>query len=127
MHIGFPFCVTLCCNIQKMIGSIFLFLNLGGGEVFLIVLVIIMLFGSDKLPGIAKGLGKGLREINDAKARIQNEIQKSTNEFTEEIKKHTSEIQSEIDIAGQSVKRQIDDASKTISDEGKAIVDTTKE
>ena len=58
-----------------MIGSILLFLNLGGGELFMIVLVIIMLFGSDKLPEIAKGLGKGIREINNAKAQIQNEIQ----------------------------------------------------
>ena len=59
-----------------------LFLNLGGGEVFIVVLVIIMFFGSDKLPGIAKGLGKGLRELNDAKAQIQNEISKSTEGFT---------------------------------------------
>ena len=33
-----------------------------------------MLFGSDKLPGLAKGIGRGLREINDAKNQIQNEI-----------------------------------------------------
>lgn len=110
-----------------MNNSIFLFLNLGGGEVFIVVLVIILFFGSDKLPGIAKGLGKGLREINDAKAQIQNEIQKSTNGFTEEIKKHTSEIRSEIDKAGEGVKRQLDDASQTIVEEGKVITDTTKE
>ncbi len=109
-----------------MINSIFLFLNLGGGEVFLVVLVIVMFFGSDKLPGIAKMLGKGLREINEAKAQIQNEIQKGTNGFTEEIKKHTTEIQSEMDKAGEGIKRQIEDASKTLSDEGKAITDTTK-
>ena len=109
-----------------MTGSIFLFLNLGGGEVFLIVFVIVMFFGSDKLPEIARGLGKGIREINDAKAQIQNEIQKSTNGFTEELKKHTSEFQSEIEKAGEGMKRQIEDASKTIADEGKSIEDTTK-
>ncbi|MGQ0829685.1 MAG: twin-arginine translocase TatA/TatE family subunit [Bacteroidota bacterium] len=110
-----------------MLSSIYIFLNLGGGEVFLIVLVIILFFGSDKLPGIAKGLGKGLREINDAKNQIQSEISKSTGGITEEIKKHTTEIQSEIGKAGAGVKRQFDDASKTLSDEGKAITDTTKE
>jgi sec-independent protein translocase protein TatA len=41
-----------------MLNHIFLFLNLGGGEAFIIVLVILMFFGSDKLPEIAKGLGK---------------------------------------------------------------------
>ena len=110
-----------------MINSIFLFLNLGGGEVFIVVLVIILFFGSDKLPGIAKGLGKGLREINDAKMQIQNEIQKSTGGLSDEIKKHTSEIQSEIEKAGEGMKRQMDDAAQTLSDEGKVITDTTKE
>ncbi|MDQ3045995.1 MAG: twin-arginine translocase TatA/TatE family subunit [Bacteroidota bacterium] len=109
-----------------MSDPILLFLNLGGGEVFIIVLVIIMFFGSDKLPGLAKGIGKGIREINDAKAQIQNEIQRSTNGFTEEIKKHTSDIQSEIDKANISVKRQVSDVNKAVTDEGKAIDDTLK-
>lgn len=99
-----------------MISSILIFLNLGGGEVFLIVLVIIMFFGSDKLPGIAKGIGKGLREINEAKQQIQDEIQKSTSGIREEIKKHTSDIQSEIESSRTTVKEQVDDVSNTISD-----------
>jgi sec-independent protein translocase protein TatA len=110
-----------------MICSTFLFLNLGGGELFLIMLFIVMFFGSDKLPGIAKTLGKGLREINNAKAQIQSEIQNHTGGLREEIEKHTSEIQSEIDKAGKSFKKQIDDAAKTLNDEGKAIDDTLKE
>ena len=109
-----------------MLNSIFLFLNLGGGEVFLVVLFIVMFFGSDKLPEIARGLGKGIRQINDAKDQIQNEIQKSTSGFREEIEKHTSEIHSEITKAGEGMKRQIEDAAKTVSDEGKTLEDTTK-
>ena len=109
-----------------MICSMLLFLNMGGGELFLVILVVILLFGSDKLPEIAKGLGKGIREINNAKAQIQNEIQNHTGTFKEELAKHTSEIRSELDKAGQGLKKQIDDAAKTISDEGKAIDDTMK-
>ena len=109
-----------------MLGSVLLFLNLGGGEVFIIVLVILMFFGSDKLPEIAKGLGKGMREINDAKNQIQEEIAKSTEGFRSEIEKHTSEIRGEIDKAGQSIKRQIDEADKALADEGKQIGDTLK-
>ena len=93
---------------------------------FIIMLVVLMFFGSDKLPEIAKGLGKGLREINDAKAQIQSEISKSTEGFAEEIKKHTADIQSEIDKAGQSMKRQIADVNKALEDEGKNIDDTLK-
>ena len=110
-----------------MICSALLFLNLGGGELFIIVLVVILFFGSDKLPEIAKGLGKGIREINNAKAQIQNEIQNHTGNFREELQKHTSEIRTEMDKAGQGFNRQIDDATKTIANEGKAIDDTMKD
>lgn len=110
-----------------MLNSVFLFLNLGGGEVFIIVFVIVMFFGSDKLPEIARGLGKGIREINDAKAQIQNEISKSTEGFKTELEKHTAEIQSEINKAGEGMKKQIENAATTINDEGKAITDTAKE
>src|SRR5688500_4661393 len=109
-----------------MLNSVFLFLNIGGGEIFIIVIVILMFFGSDKLPDIAKGLGKGLREINDAKAQIQNEISRSTQGFSDEIKKHTAEVQSEIDKAGQSMKRSIADVNKSIETEGENIEDTMK-
>jgi sec-independent protein translocase protein TatA len=104
--------------------SIILFLNLGGGEVFLILLVVVMLFGSDKLPQIAKGLGKGLRELNDAKEQIQGEIQKNTAGLSEEIKKHTSEIQSEIDKAKGAMQQQINQTQNAFDDEGKKLSDT---
>ncbi|MBL7889088.1 MAG: twin-arginine translocase TatA/TatE family subunit [Bacteroidia bacterium] len=109
-----------------MTASIFLFLNMGGGEVFLIILVVLMLFGSDKLPGIAKGLGRGLRELNDAKDQLQQEIHKNTGGLTEEIRKHTSEIQSEIDKANQSISRQVTEVTQVVNDEGQNITDTLK-
>lgn len=106
-----------------MLDSVFLFLNLGGGEVFIIVLVIILFFGSDKLPGLAKGIGKGIREINDAKSQIQNEIQKSTSGIREEIEKHTSDMQNEINKAGNTVQRQTGIITKPGADESKVPSD----
>ena len=41
-----------------------LFLNLGGGEIFIILLVVLLFFGSKRIPELAKGLGKGMRERN---------------------------------------------------------------
>lgn len=87
-------------------GSIFLFLNLGGGEIFIIVLVIILLFGSDQLPQLVKSVGRGIREINDAKNQIQNEIQKGaalSNDITSEIKEEITQVE-------QTVKRQMNSA-----------------
>jgi sec-independent protein translocase protein TatA len=109
-----------------MLNSVYLFLNLGGGEVFIVVLFILLFFGSDKIPEIARGLGKGMREINDAKNQIQAEISKGTEGLQEEIKKHTAEIQSEINKAGENMKRQIEEAAKSVDDEGKTIEDTLK-
>ncbi|HET6245267.1 MAG: twin-arginine translocase TatA/TatE family subunit [Bacteroidetes bacterium] len=54
-----------------------LFFNLGGGEIFIVLLVILLFFGSKKIPELARGLGKGIREFKDATSDIQREIQES--------------------------------------------------
>lgn len=77
-----------------MLTSVFLFLdNLGGGEVFLIVFFVLLFFGSKRIPEIARGLGKGMREFKDAAGGIQREIQKSTNEIKEEAKKIENDLE----------------------------------
>jgi len=49
--------------------------GLGGWEVMLIVLIIVIFFGAKKIPEMARGLGKGLREFKDATKEIQKEIE----------------------------------------------------
>ena len=51
-----------------------LFLNLGGGEIFVILIVVLLFFGSKRIPELAKGLGKGMREFKDAMSGIENEV-----------------------------------------------------
>jgi sec-independent protein translocase protein TatA len=46
-----------------------------GGEWLWIVLAIVILFGGKKIPELAKGVGKGIREFNDAKDGIKREIE----------------------------------------------------
>jgi len=87
-------------------------LNLGGGEVFVIILVVVMLFGSDQLPQLVRGFGKGIREINDAKNHIQNEIQKGAG-LSNNVVKQASEIKEEMSTVEQTVKRQMNDAFKS--------------
>ena len=63
------------------ISSILLFLNgLGGGELLLIGLAILLFFGGKKLPELMRGLGKGIREFNDAKSNVKKEIEDGMNE-----------------------------------------------
>lgn len=66
-----------------MYHSILLFLNIGGPEMILIFVVILLLFGGKKLPELARGLGKGLREFKDASDGIKREIHNNINAVTE--------------------------------------------
>ena len=74
-----------------------LFLNLGGGEVVMIVLVILLLFGGKGVPNLAKALGKGLREFKDAASGIQKDIQESTGGISQTIQEHIQEVKKEVD------------------------------
>ena len=68
-----------------------LFLNLGGSEVVMILFVVLLLFGANKIPELARGLGKGMREFKDATNGIQREIQESTRKMQDEIGKVQNE------------------------------------
>jgi sec-independent protein translocase protein TatA len=49
----------------------------GGPELLLIMFVVLMLFGSDKLPGLAKGMGKSIREFKKAASGVEEEIRQA--------------------------------------------------
>lgn len=55
--------------------------NLGGPEILLIAFVVLLLFGGKKLPELMKGLGKGIKEFNNAKANIESEVKESMREI----------------------------------------------
>lgn len=55
------------------------FLNMGGGEIALIMVAILLLFGGKKLPELARGLGKGIREFKDASEGVKREIHRNIN------------------------------------------------
>ncbi len=51
-----------------------MFENIGGGELIIILLVIIVLFGAKKIPELAQGIGKGIREFKKAVNDVQDDI-----------------------------------------------------
>ncbi|SEO79900.1 sec-independent protein translocase protein TatA [Mucilaginibacter gossypiicola] len=64
-----------------MLSSVLLFLNIGTGEMVLILFAALMLFGGEKLPGLAKSLGKGIREFKDASEDVKREINNQINNY----------------------------------------------
>ena len=61
-----------------------MFGNLGAGEIILIVLVILILFGAKKIPELARGIGKGMSEFKKGLKDVEDEI-KSTDKETKKI------------------------------------------
>jgi sec-independent protein translocase protein TatA len=82
-----------------MIPHTFLFLNLGGGEIFVILLVVLLFFGAKRIPDLAKGLGKGMREFKDAMSGIESEVRNAANDgpLPKEKQQAKAEDQKKID------------------------------
>lgn len=68
------------------------FLFISGQEIFVILLVVLLLFGANKIPEIAKGLGKGMREFRKAADDIKREM----NDHTGDLKRDFDEMNDEI-------------------------------
>lgn len=65
-----------------------LFLSgIGAGEVLVILMVVLLFFGSKRIPELAKGLGKGLRQLKDASDGIQQDITDSVRETQRHLDK----------------------------------------
>jgi sec-independent protein translocase protein TatA len=79
-------------------------------EMVIVGLVIILVFGSDKLPEIARGIARAMSTVRNATDDIKNEISKSAeqhgfNEDVQEITKQIEEVKDQIEDSG-SIKRK---------------------
>lgn len=65
--------------------NLFLLLgSLGGSELTIILVVVLLLFGGKKIPELMRGLGRGIREFNNARANIETEIKDGIREAERE-------------------------------------------
>jgi len=53
---------------------------LGFNEILIILVIVLLLFGGRKIPELMRGLGKGIREFNDAKSNVRKEIEEGISE-----------------------------------------------
>ncbi|PZD79676.1 twin-arginine translocase TatA/TatE family subunit [Mesonia sp. K7] len=87
-------------------------LFIGTPEVIFILFIVIMVFGADKIPEIAKGLAKGIRTVKDATNDIKTEITNSADKHLkdmgkENIKEDIDKVKEEIEEITGSVKRKL--------------------
>ncbi|MGV3706924.1 MAG: Sec-independent protein translocase subunit TatA/TatB [Arcticibacter sp.] len=68
-----------------MLNTILLFLNMGTPELMLILFAVLLLFGGKKLPELARGLGKGMREFKDASDGVKREIHRNINSINDDL------------------------------------------
>lgn len=66
------------------LGLILLFLNLGGMEILVIALIVVLLFGGKKIPELMKGLGKGVRSFKEGMAGTDSDEKKEEKHVTED-------------------------------------------
>lgn len=88
-----------------------LILGMSGGEIALILFVAVMIFGPEKIPEVARNLGKGIRSIRNATDEIKSEITKSAqkgNTVKDEASKSVSKTAKEIKEDVDKVKKDIE-------------------
>ncbi len=94
-----------------MIRSIPIFIS--STEIVFILFIVIMIFGADKIPEIAKGMGKGMRSLKNATNDIKDEIKRSAEnqeidtDFTKDISQEINKAKQEINDIEGSIRREL--------------------
>ena len=65
-------------NVDTMHNTLLFLGGLGGWEIMIILLVVLVFFGANKIPEIARGMGRGIREFKDATKEIKDEIENNS-------------------------------------------------
>lgn len=86
-------------------------LFISGAEIVFIFFIVLLIFGADKIPSIARGLAKGITQVKQATNEIKSEIQKSadidpTKEIGKNLKKEIDQVKEDFDQLTNSIKRK---------------------
>jgi len=83
-------------------------LFLSGGEIMVVVFFALLFFGADAIPGLARTVGKGMREFNKATGDLKKEFENQTSDIKQDFTKLTDKIEN----GTSEVKRKIEDELK---------------
>jgi sec-independent protein translocase protein TatA len=88
-------------------------LFISGAELIFVFFIILLVFGADKIPSIARGLAKGMTQVRQATNEIKSEIQKNTkfkdpsDKISKGLNDSVSDIKKDLDDITDSIKRDL--------------------
>nr|WP_206080389.1 MULTISPECIES: twin-arginine translocase TatA/TatE family subunit [Mangrovimonas] len=86
---------------------------IGTPEVIFILFIVVLVFGADKIPEVAKGLGKGMRMLRDASNDIKSEINNSSDKMgidtniTKDVQDELNKVKDDLEDFTGSIKRNM--------------------
>ena len=89
-----------------------MFTFISGAEIVFVFFIVLLIFGADKIPSIARGLAKGMTQVRNATNEIKSEIQKSVDidpskSITSELNKEIDQVKEDFDKITGSIKRKL--------------------
>ena len=92
-----------------------MFLFISGAEIVFVFFIVLLVFGADKIPSIAKTLAKGMTQVRQATNDIKSEIQKSvdkdidstTKNLSQDLKNEVDKVKKDFKDLGDSIKRDL--------------------
>jgi sec-independent protein translocase protein TatA len=84
-------------------------LFISGQEIVILALAVLLLFGSKKIPEMARGLGKGMREFRKAADDIKRELNESSPEIADDLKEMGNDIKKSTDDMADDFRKFKDD------------------
>lgn len=91
-------------------------LFIGTPELIVIGVVVLMFFGSDKIPDFARGLGKFIRQVKDAKSHIADQIKEGTKAVDDIKKDVTQDIKKQVETTTQAPEKSIKKENEPLDD-----------
>ena len=89
-----------------------MFTFISGAEIVFVFFIVLLIFGADKIPSIARGLAKGMTQVRNATNEIKSEIQTSADidpskSITSELTKEIDQVKEDFDKITGSIKRKL--------------------
>ncbi|GAF04519.1 Sec-independent protein translocase subunit TatA/TatB [Saccharicrinis fermentans] len=81
----------------------FALFSFGGGEIFIVLVAVLVLFGANKIPELARMLGKGMNEFRRATDDIKREFREGADEFKQDLEESKRDINHHIHEIGDTI------------------------